>query len=288
MIGTLFKFFGTLIGIFIVIGMVLTYWVQIVLLAIAGFIVLMVWSYNVDKREQAEKQRVAALAAEQKQRDEEAARQERIRSEWKAELLRRVVLYNRSLSVSNFRVRMPHNADDFEEVCAEFLRIAGYSDAGRTSKGPDGGVDVVASGVVAQCKMYSNQIIPASPVRELFACKVDHGAQAAFFFVYGLGYSDDAIKTGKRLGVRLLYLDVDLMAFREVGDYNLSAGQPITEEEHLSMMTDWTVSCPTCPNTLSFKDPNCANNEDPDNAKCPMVRAFRCEKLPPMVGPIRR
>jgi type II secretory pathway pseudopilin PulG len=289
---------GSLLAVGLAVGLVvlvvqaaIEYWPFTILLAIAAVVLALALLPRIKRRVEAKKQ----LAAKKKERDAQEAAKEESRKGWSAELDRRVALHdrrvrlrNRAISVSRFRVRMPRNADDFEDVSAEFLRAAGYPDAMRTPTGPDGGVDVIASGVVGQCKMYSAHLVSAGPVRELFASKTEHGAHTAFFFLYGLGYSNDAIDVGKSLGVRLLFLDVDLMAFREVGDYHYNhVGEELTQEEYLSMTTDLTVWCSKCPKTMSMQDPNCAHPTNPNNELCPMLKGWYFDvKFPSLVWPV--
>jgi len=129
------------------------------------------------------------------------------------------------------KARIPKHADDFEEVCAEWMRSAGYKGARRTAKGPDGGADVVASSAVAQCKMYSAKKVTAEEVRALAGTRQEYGKKLALFFIYGLGYTEDAIRAAKKTQVQLFQLDVDMRIFKRVtppyenvddGDYGFS------------------------------------------------------------------
>lgn len=111
------------------------------------------------------------------------------------------------------RVRMPKHADDFEEVCAEWMRAAGYKGAARTAKGPDGGADVVSNRAVAQAKMYSAQKVTAEEVRALVGTRQEYGKALALFFVYGLGYTENAVQVAWKTGVKLFALDVGTQKF---------------------------------------------------------------------------
>ena len=97
--------------------------------------------------------------------------------------------------------RGPHDADDFEAVCAEFRRSAGFPDAKKTPKGPDGGVDVVSARSVGQAKFHSSQKVKAESIRALYGSRIERGMQFALFFAYGPGYTDDAMATARQLDV---------------------------------------------------------------------------------------
>lgn len=114
------------------------------------------------------------------------------------------------------RVRMPKHADDFEEVCAEWMRAAGYRGAARTAKGPDGGADVVSNRAVAQAKVYSARKVTADEVRSLVGTKQEYGKALALFFVYGLGYTEDAVRAAQKTGVQLFVLDVSTQKFERI------------------------------------------------------------------------
>jgi hypothetical protein len=111
------------------------------------------------------------------------------------------------------RVRFPRNADDFEEVCAEWMRAAGYQGAQRTPKGPDGGADVISNRAVAQAKMYSARKVTAEEIRALVGTRQELGKAMALFFVYGLGFTPDAIRAAVKTSVQLFQLDVSKQIF---------------------------------------------------------------------------
>ena len=114
------------------------------------------------------------------------------------------------------KVRIPKDADDFEEVCAEWMRKTGYPNAKRTPKGPDGGIDVIAKDAVAQAKMYSNKKVTAEEVRALIGSKVQMKKNKALFFTYGPGYTEESVKLAEQTKVLLYQLDVDRRTFRQV------------------------------------------------------------------------
>lgn len=122
----------------------------------------------------------------------------------------------RKIRLGLTKARIPKDADDFEEVCAEWMRKTGYPDAKRTPKGPDGGVDVVSSKAVAQAKMYSNKKVTGEEVRALIGSRVALKKEKAIFFTYGPGYTDDAIRTSIRTKTLLYWLDVDKREFRKI------------------------------------------------------------------------
>jgi len=113
-------------------------------------------------------------------------------------------------------VRIPKDADDFEEVCAEWMRKTGYQNAKRTPKGPDGGIDVIAKDAVAQAKMYSNKKVTAEEVRALIGSKVQMKKKKALLFTYGPGFTQEAVLIARQTQVQLYQLDVDGRKFREI------------------------------------------------------------------------
>jgi hypothetical protein len=121
-----------------------------------------------------------------------------------------------SMSVSHIRVRIPLDADDFETVCFEFLTKLGHTNAYRTAKGPDGGVDIGSDTAVGQAKFHPSQKVSAEPIRAVAGARMQWKKREAFFFHYGPGYTPDAIEAAKQLKVRALQLDVNRRVFREV------------------------------------------------------------------------
>lgn len=78
----------------------------------------------------------------------------------------------------------------FEEYCAQWSIYLGYQDAKATRAVKDGGFDIVASRMIAQCKL---QELPVGvrPIRELHGVATLQGKQAIFFSLNG--YSRDAV-----------------------------------------------------------------------------------------------
>ena len=112
--------------------------------------------------------------------------------------------------------RIPRDADDFETVCEEWMQKAGFAGATRTPKGPDGGIDVIASDAVGQAKFHPSQKVTGESVRALVGSKVEHGKNRALFFHYGPGYTPDAITTAQNTGVELYDLDVETRRFNRI------------------------------------------------------------------------
>jgi hypothetical protein len=113
-------------------------------------------------------------------------------------------------------VRIPRDADDFETVCAEWMAQAGFPDAQRTPKGPDGGIDVIAADAIGQAKFHPGNKVPPQAVRALVGSRVQYGKRRALFFHYGPGYTPDAISTALSTGIELYQLDVDSRRFERV------------------------------------------------------------------------
>jgi len=128
----------------------------------------------------------------------------------------RRALNDERLRLGLTKTRIPKDADDFEEVCAEWMRKTGYPDAKRTSKGPDGGVDVMSENAVAQAKFYSSKKVTAEEVRALVGSRVASNKKTAIFFAYSLGYTDEALQVAKATKTLLYVLDVDNRIFKKV------------------------------------------------------------------------
>ena len=119
--------------------------------------------------------------------------------------------------VESVKVRIPKTAHDFEVVCCEFLTEIGCEDAALTRSGPDGGVDVVSSELIAQAKFHPSQKITVEVVRALAGSRLQFGKDHAFLFHYGPGFTRDAIAAAQQLNILLFELDVDNKCFRIVG-----------------------------------------------------------------------
>lgn len=88
---------------------------------------------------------------------------------------------------------------DFEDAARDWMVCWGFADARLTSDGPDGGIDVVASGAVAQVKSWMTPIGIAEVQRLRGAA---HDGSAAFFFSL-MDYTDAARRFADSAGVRL-------------------------------------------------------------------------------------
>jgi hypothetical protein len=96
-------------------------------------------------------------------------------------------------------------ARDAEEAARQKMLQLGYPDARLTASGPDGGVDVLASGAVAQVKA---QVTPVGPavVQAIYgiACSMN---STALCFALG-GYTDNAVRFAEGAGVALFTFDL--------------------------------------------------------------------------------
>jgi len=125
----------------------------------------------------------------------------------------------KELAKRNFEdvpARIPRDADDFETVCAEWMKKAGFSNVERTPKGPDGGIDTIASDAVGQAKFHPSQKVTGESVRALVGSKVERKKKRALFFHYGPGYTPDAIEAARGTGVELYQLDVETRRFKRI------------------------------------------------------------------------
>lgn len=128
-------------------------------------------------------------------RDEKRKRQEAIKKSKEA--------------VKSSKCRIPRDADDFEEVCAEWMRRNGFPDAQKTPKGPDGGIDVLSTDAVAQSKLHGSSKVSAPDIQALAGSRQQQRRRIALFFHYGPGYTDQAIEAARKTRVRLYQLDVE-------------------------------------------------------------------------------
>ena len=113
-------------------------------------------------------------------------------------------------------VRIPRDADDFEEVCAEWMRQAGFPNAQRTPRGPDGGVDVISLSAVAQAKFTPGHKVSSKEIRDLVGAKVQNNKMNALFFHYGPGYTNDAVKAAEDTSVQLFQFDTESQRFFKI------------------------------------------------------------------------
>lgn len=134
-------------------------------------------------------------------REEERAERERL------ETLRREELALRRALVGLLPApRLVKSAAAAEDYAAEVLRALGYLDADPTPPGPDGGVDVVGSHVVAQVKMEA--VRTGSPaVQALFG--IASLAQKQPFFFSLAGYATQALEFAERAQIACFEFELD-------------------------------------------------------------------------------
>ncbi|KAA1375981.1 restriction endonuclease [Aeromicrobium fastidiosum] len=93
-----------------------------------------------------------------------------------------------------------------EENAAAWVRHWGWTDARVTETGPDGGIDVIGRGVVAQVKFKSSQT-GAPDIQRLYGASYKHpGSQLIFFS--GSSYSKKAIEVADEIGIALYTYDI--------------------------------------------------------------------------------
>lgn len=121
---------------------------------------------------------------------------------------------------------------DAELNAAAWLRAWGYRDARAAMGGPDGGVDVRASGALAQVKFRASQIGRPDLQRLLGAAT---GTQAQLFFFTGTGYSRHAVEFADQTGIALFTyaLDGSMTAINRVAHVVVQQRQSVN---HLSPM----------------------------------------------------
>lgn len=93
-----------------------------------------------------------------------------------------------------------------EELAVRHLRELGFHDARTTAGGADGGVDVVATGVVAQVKHWAKPVGQPS-LRDLFG--VAQAAAATAFFYSRSGYTPAALEWANATGIALFTYTLD-------------------------------------------------------------------------------
>ena len=96
------------------------------------------------------------------------------------------------------------------------MKKAGFVDVERTPKGPDGGIDTIASDAVGQAKFHPSQKVTGESVRALVGSKVERKRKRALFFHYGPGYTPDAIEAARKTRVELYQLDVETRRFKRI------------------------------------------------------------------------
>ena len=132
-----------------------------------------------------------------------------------AEASRAKARYEMAARGTRVGARVPRDADDFESVCAEWLRSCGVT-ASRTPKGPDGGLDVVGPKYAAQCKFHPSNKVGAPEIQQLAGAAAQARKTDIGFFHYGPGYTDAAVTAARQLGITLWVFDADRVQFRRV------------------------------------------------------------------------
>lgn len=131
------------------------------------------------------------------ERRQEAEREAILAESWRRQLRESGQIY----FVEGGPARTAADADDFEEVCAEFMRSAGFPDAERTAKGPDGGADILSADAIGQAKFYSNAKIGPEVIQQLEGARSQFKKQRALCFSWGMGYTDSALATAADLKI---------------------------------------------------------------------------------------
>lgn len=123
--------------------------------------------------------------------------------------------------------RLVKGADAAEDYAAEVLRHLGFRDADRTPRGADGGIDVLATGVVAQVKF---EALPTGrpAVQALSGIAAVEDALGVFFSL--AGYTPAAVEWADRARVALLEFEADgsITAVNALGQGILTHGPNLT------------------------------------------------------------
>jgi hypothetical protein len=86
----------------------------------------------------------------------------------------------------------PKHADDFEFIAESWMKFWGMTDAEKTLKGSDGGIDVNSSDFIGQVKFYANGKVSRPEVQQLLGVAHSEG-KGAMFFAYSSGYTEGAL-----------------------------------------------------------------------------------------------
>lgn len=126
-----------------------------------------------------------------------------------------------------------------EENAARWIRYRGYTDAQVTPSGPDGGIDVVGSEVIAQVKFKAARAGVEDVQRLAGATFSPPGTQAMFFT--GTTYSAKAILFAEDAGIALFShgLDSRVTAINDLAE-NIAA-QPQIEAARMARDNDPTT-----------------------------------------------
>lgn len=172
-----------------------------------------------------EREEFESLALPQKQR-RVSARERKLRLEnvqaererREAAALQRTTARNAAKGLrAGVQVRPPKDADDFETVCAEWVKKCGVK-ADRTKKGPDGGLDLIGPDFAGQCKFHPANKVGAPDVQQLAGVALGEKKNKKAFFHYGPGYTPAAVEAARKTGVELWQFDPDAQTFRRILD----------------------------------------------------------------------
>lgn len=100
-------------------------------------------------------------------------------------------------------IRIGH--DEYEGYCADWLRSLGWMSAKTTRYSRDGGIDIVTTDHVVQCKHYDGGSVGAREVREIFGLATATKKQGVV--ITSGQFTKDAMTFAKQTGVALIYLD---------------------------------------------------------------------------------
>ncbi len=98
----------------------------------------------------------------------------------------------------------PQSWEQFEELAAIHMRALGFFDAEVTGPGTDGGIDVIATGAVAQVKAHATAT-SRPDVQQLKGAAAEHLGSALFYSLSG--YTAGAIEWADNVGVALFVLE---------------------------------------------------------------------------------
>jgi hypothetical protein len=125
------------------------------------------------------------------------------------------------------------------------MRYMGYRDAELTGSGPDGGLDDVADGAVAQVKFQAHTV-GAPELQRLFGARV-HATHRQLLFFTGTGYSPKAAAYAADAGIALFTYD----PVGQAQPVNAAAahGHHTREVGAVEMWNDYGTACPRpgCP-----------------------------------------
>lgn len=103
----------------------------------------------------------------------------------------REVAFSRAFPAAKLYVG-PKHADDFEFIAESWMKFWGMTDAKKTLKGSDGGIDVNSSDFIGQVKFYANSKVTRPEVQQILGVAHSEG-KGAMFFAYSSGYTAEAL-----------------------------------------------------------------------------------------------